>query len=508
MLFNNKCELEKKKRKRIKIEPNYYYRVKLYYWQLLLYGVHIGHSFKNSSLYSGWMVLTYKKNVLILNMYKTLLGIREGYRGFDYSAKYGLPIWFINLDKGAEIYIAYAARTCGELSFSKHWIHGLVTNFYGVSAHFKRLRRMTMNGWPANYKRLEINRETFKKTRWTYPRSAIISNVAESVMAAIECTRGGVPALGVSDTNAQSGFSNIATPGNDDSTDSLVFFNTHISLYVLRKKFGAVINWYTKKEKKLISFKEWMKKGLYEWPEIRVKIKENKKEEERKTVRKMEIDYETILRGDYVKQIKEYHKIIKRFRNNNYKDEKEKWLKVLNIKSTYKKGIEAMFNVSEETRNKYINLKYNEEKKENRKKKENIEPIKNIEDYLRNEIELQSLKQKFRKIINFNQWGNLMRGYGCFNRKMGEIKVKNSYFRINFLNGFYRRRNVIRDTIGKTNFLWNRYKKEKYYKTIYRTVFRKRFNWYTRRRPSHIFRRKGIWTGKLKNYLKYIKFFL
>jgi ribosomal protein S2 len=58
----------------------------------------------------------------------------------------------------------------------------------------------------------------------------------------MECSRSGTPAIGVSDTNAQSGFSNIATPGNDDSINSLIFFNTHISKYILCSKFKHVIS--------------------------------------------------------------------------------------------------------------------------------------------------------------------------------------------------------------------------------------------------------------------------
>ncbi len=42
--------------------------------QLLLYGVHIGHSFSNSILFSAWLVYSYThQNILIINLYKTLL---------------------------------------------------------------------------------------------------------------------------------------------------------------------------------------------------------------------------------------------------------------------------------------------------------------------------------------------------------------------------------------------------------------------------------------------------
>lgn len=36
------------------------------YNQLLLYGVHVGHSFLNSLLYAAWLVYTYTQNILLI----------------------------------------------------------------------------------------------------------------------------------------------------------------------------------------------------------------------------------------------------------------------------------------------------------------------------------------------------------------------------------------------------------------------------------------------------------
>jgi hypothetical protein len=42
-----------------------YKAFKITYMQLLLYGVHVGHSFENSLLYTAWLVYTYTQNLLI-----------------------------------------------------------------------------------------------------------------------------------------------------------------------------------------------------------------------------------------------------------------------------------------------------------------------------------------------------------------------------------------------------------------------------------------------------------
>jgi ribosomal protein S2 len=48
------------------------------------------------------------------------------------------------------------------------------------------------------------------------------------------------PSLGIVDTNIPGHISNIATPGNDDSLDSIVYYNTNSSQYILEKKYGNI----------------------------------------------------------------------------------------------------------------------------------------------------------------------------------------------------------------------------------------------------------------------------
>jgi hypothetical protein len=44
----------------------------------MLYGVHVGHSFINSVFYTAWLVYTYTQNILILNLFKTIRGMKSG----------------------------------------------------------------------------------------------------------------------------------------------------------------------------------------------------------------------------------------------------------------------------------------------------------------------------------------------------------------------------------------------------------------------------------------------
>jgi hypothetical protein len=44
----------------------------------MLYGVHVGHSFLNSIFYTTWLVYSYTQNILILNLFKTIVGMKSG----------------------------------------------------------------------------------------------------------------------------------------------------------------------------------------------------------------------------------------------------------------------------------------------------------------------------------------------------------------------------------------------------------------------------------------------
>jgi ribosomal protein S2 len=59
---------------------------------LLLYGVHIGHSFLNSIAFAGWLVYTYKQNILIINLFKTTIVIKNGYTSINQAVKFLNPI--------------------------------------------------------------------------------------------------------------------------------------------------------------------------------------------------------------------------------------------------------------------------------------------------------------------------------------------------------------------------------------------------------------------------------
>lgn len=262
----------------------YTYTVKLVYWQLLLYGVHVGHSFKNSTIFSGWLVYTYRQNILIINLFKTMLLLKNGYAGINAACQFAGPIWFINLHRAVELFVNYAAKQCGEFCYSTYWIHGMISNWIVLANTFRKLNRMISGAHKGQFAKLEMDSSPWILTRLTWPRVSFVSSVSTSPYPTKESLYACVPCLGIVDTDISGHIANIPIPGNDDSLDCMVFYNTHISQYILEKKYGNVSGWFfnVRNIKRMVNFVDWVyafyinKSGFIETNQILKKQKQEK----------------------------------------------------------------------------------------------------------------------------------------------------------------------------------------------------------------------------------------
>ena len=82
---------------------------------LLSYGVHIGHTFLNSLRAAAWLVFTFFRNLLIINLFKSLLLLKAGLLCINVACYLYSPIWFINLDQAISMFVKLSASWCGEL---------------------------------------------------------------------------------------------------------------------------------------------------------------------------------------------------------------------------------------------------------------------------------------------------------------------------------------------------------------------------------------------------------
>jgi small subunit ribosomal protein S2 len=412
--------------------------MKLEYWRLLLYGIHVGHSFRNSILFAAWFIFTYRQNLYIINLYKTLWNLRNGFLGLDFCVKYGNPVWFINIERSTEIYIRSSAKTCGEFSYTTFWIHGMISNYLIMLISIGKLKRYFKDAWKGTWKKLE-NQWFF--SRYSWPRSAFISNIFNNRWPSNECTISGTPCIGIVDTNVSGDDTNIATPGNDDSNDSIVFYNSYFSKYIIDKKYGIIVRWLNKirKRQRFLSFAEWFKLNFYnryqefeqkKYDEFK-KIYAIKYRESTKTKRPLTVDYNFPFLKYFVNGVLSFFGT-DRFYNRSYFE----GLDIYEPKYYY--------NIKEEIYQWMFSLH-----------KDTIFLV---------------------RIGRFYAVKSSWRHYGYVKKR----NMSESIFRLRHLRGVYLPRVKKRDNFYFTNFILNRFNVNRFYKTFLR---RRRF-----RRNKYVYR--------------------
>lgn len=231
------------------------------YNQIMLVGGHIGHSFKNSLFYTSWLVYSYTKDILIINLFKTLQGMRSGLSSILAAVSSYCPVWFVNLDQSYSVIVRYLAISCGEFPATSYWINGFISNYMSVLNTYRKLRKMVWFAYPAKNKNAIESYNLWTLTRNSWPRTIFLSNVNSSYQPAKETIFLGIPCLGLVDTNTYTHVVSIPIPSNDDSLECIGYYNQFISKYILLKKFFLIILWFynLRKGKRLLTFKKWMK---------------------------------------------------------------------------------------------------------------------------------------------------------------------------------------------------------------------------------------------------------
>lgn len=175
-------------------------RFSLTYASLILYGVHIGHTFFNSILFSSWLVYTYTQNILIINLFKSILLLRVGFWSINAAVYLQSPIWFINLDKAISTYVKLSAYWCGEFSWTYDWFYGMLSNFFTFLKLFKVLSKYSSLAYKGRQRWASDSYHWFF-TRLSWPRASFVSSVYYSFQPVKEAINLGIPCLGVTDTN-------------------------------------------------------------------------------------------------------------------------------------------------------------------------------------------------------------------------------------------------------------------------------------------------------------------
>lgn len=225
--------------------------------QLLNFGVHVGHTFKNTLMLSSWMIFSYRREVSIINLNKTIYMLRFSFEYIESSVVRQGPIWFVNLDSGMSGYVRHFATRAGEFHCSK-WIMGMISNHAVLFSVIKM--KSVGYGYGSKKQELLFDYKALYLTRYTWPRVLFCTSAVSSAKAIRELAFVNHPVIGIIDTNIFGQIFKIGIPGNDYSVQTIVFYNDLVSSFIIKNKFFFLLIWFffIRKSKRLINFDEWL----------------------------------------------------------------------------------------------------------------------------------------------------------------------------------------------------------------------------------------------------------
>jgi len=214
--------------------------------QLSIFGVHIGHDYRNVFFLSSWIFYAWYKNIFIINLYKTFLNFRFALSIFTSYASKHRPVWYVCIRSPFSPLVSRYAYTVGELFSTYWWINGSVTNFYRILGWNQLIARLMMlNKHELRFKDKKRMARFFGLVnhRKRLPGAGFAPNMLSNLSAAEEFLAGRLPCVGIVDSNVPSSNLMIPIPGNDDSGVCINFYCYILSRGLLAGKINFVFLW-------------------------------------------------------------------------------------------------------------------------------------------------------------------------------------------------------------------------------------------------------------------------
>lgn len=238
--------------------------------QLCVLGIQIGHESQSVCFLSAWMFYAWYKDIFLMDLQKTVLGLRSAVAVFYRYAKFHRPLWFVCVQSKFGPLVARYAYVTGELFNVYWWINGSVTNFYRVLGWGQVIVRLMM----ANIHDLRF-RDKKRLTRFIglvnhrkrLPGAGFIPTLINNIAPADEFQKARLQSVGIIDSNVSSTSSMIPIPGNDDSIVCINFYCYLLSRAALAGKIDFVFLWSRqirkRKRKKVIKKFRDLKQFIY-----------------------------------------------------------------------------------------------------------------------------------------------------------------------------------------------------------------------------------------------------
>jgi len=214
--------------------------------QLCIFGIHLGHDYRNIFFLSSWIFYGWYKNIFVINLYKTFLNFRFALSVFTKYAAFNRPVWFVCVRSEFSAMVSRYAYMSGECFSTYWWINGSVTNFYRILGWNQLIIRIMMLN--KHYLRFKDKKRMTRffgliNHRKRLPGAGFAPTVLNNLAAVEEFLAARLPCVGIVDSNVPSTNIMIPVPGNDDSAICINFYCYILSRSLLSGKLNFVFLW-------------------------------------------------------------------------------------------------------------------------------------------------------------------------------------------------------------------------------------------------------------------------
>ena len=308
---------------------------------LLEAGVQFGHQKRRWNPKMKEYIFTTRDDIYIIDLQKTVKKIEEAYEAMKEIAQNEGKILFVGTKKQAQEAAEESAVRTNMYFVNERWLGGTLTNFKTIRSRIRRMEEIekmetdgTFEALPKKeviqirkeYDKLNKNLRGIREMK-RMPQAMVIVDPRKEEIAIKEARILGIPVFGIVDTNCDPDMVDYVIPGNDDAVRSVKLLIGVLTNAIAEVNGNEIIDYISEDDKnkadKKIEKEEKVKEEKVEKKETsktskvseesketnketKKEEKEEKVKEEKKvSVKKVEVDLNTLTLADLKAKAKE-----------------------------------------------------------------------------------------------------------------------------------------------------------------------------------------------------------
>ncbi len=211
--------------------------------QLLDAGCHFGHLKRKWNPNMAPYIFMERNGIHVIDLYKTIAKLEEAANAIKQIAKSSKKILFVGTKKQAKELIANASKKGGMPYVVERWPGGLLTNFATIRKSVKKMSNIDKLMEDPSFtniskrERLQLTRERAKLEKnlgsisdlTKLPSALFIVDINKEHIAVAEARKLNIPTFAIVDTNTNPLLIDFPIPANDDAAKSIGLILDYIS---------------------------------------------------------------------------------------------------------------------------------------------------------------------------------------------------------------------------------------------------------------------------------------